>query len=137
VRHGEVGVTHWSSRLLAAGLRVSNVAAAKVWRTWKIQPWRSGTFKFSTDPELEAKVRDVVGLCLAPPQKAVVVCAGEKSRIQALGRTAPMLPAGPGLAARRTPHPRLRPARHHHLVRRPGGRHREDHRRCLLRPAPQ
>lgn len=98
----KLGVTHWSSRLLAAELRLSNVAVAKVWRKWKIQPWRSETFKFSTDPELEAKVRDVVGLYLAPPEKAVVVCVDEKSQIQALDRTAPMLPVGPGLAERRT-----------------------------------
>ena len=98
----KLGVTHWSSRLLAAELRLSNVAVAKVWRKWKIQPWRSETFKFSTDPELEAKVRDVVGLYLAPPEKAVVVCVDEKSQIQALDRTAPMLPVRPGLAERRT-----------------------------------
>ncbi len=97
-----LGVTHWSSRLLAAELRLSNVTVAKVWRKWKIQPWRSETFKFSTDPELEAKVRDVVGLYLAPPEKAVVVCVDEKSQIQALDRTAPMLPVRPGLAERRT-----------------------------------
>ncbi|TDD79051.1 IS630 family transposase [Actinomadura rubrisoli] len=97
-----LGVTHWSSRLLAAELGISNVAIAKVWRKWKIQPWRSETFEFSTDPELEAKVRDVVGLYLAPPDKAVVVCVDEKSQIQALDRTAPMLPVRPGLAERRT-----------------------------------
>jgi transposase len=98
----KLGVTHWSSRLLAAELGISNVAVAKVWRRWKIQPWRSETFKFSTDPELEAKVRDVVGLYLDPPEKAVVVCVDEKSQIQALDRTAPMLPVRPGLAERRT-----------------------------------
>jgi transposase len=99
--HG-LGVTHWSSRLLAAEVGVSNVAVAKVWRKWKIQPWRSETFKFSTDPQLEAKVRDVVGLYLDPPENAVVVCVDEKSQIQALDRTAPMLPVRPGLAERRT-----------------------------------
>ncbi|WP_344279373.1 IS630 family transposase [Actinomadura napierensis] len=97
-----LGVTHWSSRLLAAELGISNGAIAKVWRKWKIQPWRSETFKFSTDPELDAKVRDIVGLYLAPPDKAVVVCVDEKSQIQALDRTAPMLPVRPGLAERRT-----------------------------------
>jgi transposase len=59
----ELGVTHWSSRLLAEHLGgISNVWVAKIWRDWKLQPWRTETFKFSTDPELEAKVRDVVGL---------------------------------------------------------------------------
>ena len=67
-----------------------------------IQPHRIETFKFSTDPELEAKVRDVMGLYLAPPENAVVVSVDEKCQIQALDRTAPMLPLRPGLAARRT-----------------------------------
>ena len=75
---------------------------ARIWRKWKIQPHRIETFKFSTDPELEAKIRDVVGLYLAPPDNAVVVSVDEKSQIQALDRTAPMLPLRPGLAARRT-----------------------------------
>ena len=97
-----LGVTHWSSRLLAAELGISNVAVANIWREHRLQPWRIETFKFSTDPELGAKVRDVVGLYLAPPANAVVVCVDEKSQIQALDRTAPMLPIGPGLAERRT-----------------------------------
>jgi transposase len=98
----KLGVTHWSSRLLGAELGLSNVAVAKVWRKWKIRPWRAETFTFSTDPELETRVRDVVGLYLPPPEKAVVVCVDEKSQIQALDRTAPMLPVRPGLAGRRT-----------------------------------
>ena len=80
------------------------------------------TFKFSTDPQLEAKMRDVVGLYLAPPDNAVVVSVDEKSQIQALDRTAPMLPLRPGLAERA--HPRLQAPRNHHPVRRPRGRHR-------------
>jgi transposase len=64
-----LGVTHWSSRLLAAELGLSNVKVAKVWREWKLQPWRTESFKFSTDPQLEAKVRDVVGLYLNPPTR--------------------------------------------------------------------
>jgi transposase len=98
----ELGVTHWSSRLLArrVGLHFTQVAA--IWRDWGIQPWREETFKFSTDPELEAKVRDVVGLYLHPPEGAVVLCVDEKSQIQALDRTQPMLPMRPGLPARRT-----------------------------------
>jgi transposase len=98
----KLGVTHWSSRLLAAELGISNVAVANIWREHDLQPWRIGTFKFSTDPQLDAKVCDVVGLYLAPPAKAVVVCVDEKSQIQALDRTAPMLPLAPGLPARRT-----------------------------------
>ena len=98
----KLGVTHWSSRLLASELGISNVAVANIWRQHDLQPWRTETFKFSTDPQLDAKVRDVVGLYLAPPAKAVVVCVDEKSQIQALDRTAPMLPIAPGLPERRT-----------------------------------
>ncbi|HEX3426792.1 MAG TPA: IS630 family transposase [Acidimicrobiales bacterium] len=97
-----LGVTHWSSRVLAAQLGISNVAVAKIWRDWGLQPWRVETFKFSTDPELDAKVRDVVGLYLNPPDKAVVVCIDEKSQIQALDRTAPILPLRPGLPEKAT-----------------------------------
>jgi transposase len=97
-----LGVTHWSSRLLATELGISNVAVANIWREYDLQPWRTETFKFSTDPQLDAKVRDVVGLYLAPPANAVVVCVDEKSQIQALDRTAPMLPLAPGLPERRT-----------------------------------
>jgi transposase len=70
-------------------------------RPWP-QAWRTETFKFSTDPQLEAKIHDVVGLYLHPPEKAVVLCVDEKSQIQALDRTAPILPLRPGLAERRT-----------------------------------
>ena len=97
-----LGVTHWSSRLLGAELGLSNVTIAKVWKKWGLQPWRVETFKFSTDPELEAKVRDVVALYLNPPDKAVVLCIDEKSQIQALDRTAPILPLRPGLPAKQT-----------------------------------
>src|SRR5215203_5019098 len=92
-----LGVTHWSTRLLAAELGISNFAVGQVWKRWGLQPWRVVTFKFSTDPELEAEVRDVVGLYLHPPAKAVVLCVDEKSQIQALDRTAPILPLRPGL----------------------------------------
>jgi transposase len=97
-----LGITHWSARFLAAELGISFASVARIWRKWKIQPHRIETFKFSTDPELEAKIRDVVGLYLAPPDGAVVVSVDEKSQVQALDRTAPMLPLRPGLAARRT-----------------------------------
>ncbi|SDP36570.1 Winged helix-turn helix [Nakamurella panacisegetis] len=97
-----LGVTHWSSRLLAQHLKTSNSTVAKAWREAGVQPWRSETFKFSTDPELIAKVTDVVGLYLAPPENAVVLCVDEKSQIQALDRTAPMLPMRPFVPAKRT-----------------------------------
>ena len=97
-----LGITHWSARFLAAELGISFASVARIWRKWHLQPHRIETFKFSTDPELEAKIRDVVGLYLAPPDHAVVVCVDEKSQIQALDRTAPPLPLKPGLAARRT-----------------------------------
>jgi len=97
-----LGVTHWSSRLLAAELGISNVKVAKVWREWKLQPWRTESFKFSTDPELEAKVRDVTGLYLNPPDKAVVLCVDEKPQAQALERAAPVLPLRPGIPEKRS-----------------------------------
>ncbi len=69
---------------------------------YRVQPWRRGTFKFSTDPELEAKVRDVIGLYLDPPENAIVLCVDEKSQIQALNRTQPILPVRPGLPEKAT-----------------------------------
>ncbi|WLP93092.1 IS630 family transposase [Gordonia sp. NB41Y] len=96
------GVTHWSSRLLATHLGIGNATVARAWREYGVQPWRAGTFKFSTDPELVAKVTDVVGLYLAPPDNAIVLCVDEKSQIQALDRTAPMLPIRPGAIERHT-----------------------------------
>jgi transposase len=103
----QLGVTHWSARLLSAHLRgqgtpVSFAEVARIWRDWGLQPHRVETFKFSTDPQLEAKVRDVVGLYLDPPANAVVVCVDEKSQIQALNRTAPLLPMRFDQAERRT-----------------------------------
>jgi transposase len=97
-----LGVTHWSSRLLGEQLGISNVWVAKIWRKWGLAPWRRETFKFSTDPRLAAKVRDVVGLYLNPPDQAVVLSIDEKSQIQALDRTAPILPMRPGLPEKAT-----------------------------------
>jgi len=97
-----LGVTRWSSRLLAAELGLSNVKVADVWREYGLQPWRAESFKFSTDPQLEAKIRDVTGLYLNPPDKAVVLCVDEKSQVQALDRTAPILPLRPGLPEKAT-----------------------------------
>jgi transposase len=103
----ELGITHWSSRLLANWLRrrgtvVSHDSISRLWRRFGVQPWRSETVKFSTDPELEAKVRDVVGLSLNPPEHAIVLSIDEKSQVQALQRTAPILPLRPGLPERAT-----------------------------------
>src|SRR5829696_7875475 len=102
-----LGATHWSSRLLAdalaaEGTPISHATIARIWHRFGVQPWRAETFKFSTDPQLEAKIRDVVGLYLHPPEKAVVLCVDEKPQIQALERTAPVLPVRPGQPERQT-----------------------------------
>jgi transposase len=97
-----LGVTHWSSRLLASEIGVGDATVARAWRRYGVQPWRQETFKFSTDPQLEAKVCDVVGLYLDPPEQAIVLCVDEKSQIQALDRTAPILPLRPGLPEKAT-----------------------------------
>jgi transposase len=102
------GVTHWSSRRLAAWLRqdrdisVSHDSITVLWRRFCLQPHRTEGFKFSTDPQLEAKVRDVVGLYLAPPDNAVVVCVDEKPQVQAAERTHPVLPMRSGIPERHT-----------------------------------
>jgi transposase/DNA-binding CsgD family transcriptional regulator len=98
----KLGVTHWSTRLLARHLGISDATVAKAWRDYGVQPWRAESFRFSTDPELVAKVVDVVGLYLAPPENAIVLSIDEKSQIQALERAAPILPLQPGLAERRS-----------------------------------
>jgi transposase len=98
----KLGVTHWSTRLLARQLKISDATVAKAWRDYGIQPWRSRSFRFSTDPQLEAKVIDVVGLYLHPPENAIVLSVDEKSQIQALDRTMPILPTQPGLIERRS-----------------------------------
>jgi hypothetical protein len=88
--------------LLAARLRVSHVTVAAAWKSYGVRPWRAETFKFSTDPDLEAKIAGVAGLYLDPPTKAVVVCIDEKTQIQALDRTAPILPIRPGVPEKQT-----------------------------------
>jgi transposase len=75
-----LGITHWSSRALAAEFDVDHTTIARLWQQWGLQPWRLVTFKRSTDPDFEAKLRDVVGLYLHPPDKAVVLSIDEKSR---------------------------------------------------------
>jgi transposase len=96
------GVTHWSSRDLAEHVGVSHMTVHRIWRAHALQPHRVETFKFSTDPDAEAKIYDVVGLYLHPPTHAVVLSVDEKTQIQALSRTQPLLPMRPGLPARRT-----------------------------------
>jgi transposase len=96
------GRTHWSVRAVAARLGVSAMTVSRVWRQHRLQPHRTRSFKFSNDPDLVQKVTDVIGLYLHPPEKAVVLCADEKSQIQALDRTQPMLPLRPGQVERRT-----------------------------------
>lgn len=94
--------THWSTRLMARKLKVSQSTVSRVWRAFGLQPHRSETFKLSSDPLFIEKVRDIVGLYLNPPAKAMVLCVDEKSQIQALDRTQPALPLAPGLPERRT-----------------------------------
>ena len=97
-----LGVTHWSSRLLADRLGIEHSTVAAIWKEYGVKPWKAETFKFSTDPELEAKVVDIVGLYLAPPENAIVLCVDEKSQVQALNRTQKTLPMQPGHAEQRT-----------------------------------
>jgi transposase len=94
--------TNWSRQRLAQRLGVSASTVGRIWKEGRLQPHRVETFKFSRDPELVAKVTDVVGLYLAPPERAIVLSVDEKTQIQALDRTAPMLPMKPGQVERHT-----------------------------------
>src|SRR3954467_7755479 len=94
--------THWSTRSMAAEVGLSREAVGRIWRAFGLQPHRAETFKLSTDPLFIEKVHDVVGLYLAPPERAVVLCVDEKSQIQALDRTAPILPLRCGVPERQT-----------------------------------
>ncbi len=94
--------THWSSRGMARASGVSVSTVQRIWRAFGLQPHRLETFKLSTDPDFVAKVRDVVGLYVTPPEHAIVLCVDEKSQIQALDRSQPMLPMRPGQPARRS-----------------------------------
>jgi len=94
--------THWSVRSMAKQQGVSPATVQRIWKKHHLQPHRVETFKFSTDPQFVAKVRDIVGLYLNPPDKAIVLSVDEKSQIQALDRTQPLLPLRPGLPERRT-----------------------------------
>src|SRR5882672_7892162 len=94
--------TQWTVRTLAKHLRVSRMMVHRVWQRFDVQPHRVEKFKLSNDPKFEEKVRDIVGLYLNPPDRALVLCVDEKSQIQALDRTAPILPLRPGLPERQT-----------------------------------
>jgi len=98
----EGAVTHWSRARLAERVGVSASTVGRVWREENLKPHRSETFKYSSDPELVAKVTDVVGLYLDPPERAIVLSVDEKTQVQALDRTQPMLPLRPGLPERQT-----------------------------------
>jgi transposase len=94
--------THWSTRSMAREIGLSQSAISRIWRAFGLQPHRQETFKLSTDPLFVEKTRDIVGLYLDPPVKAMVLCVDEKSQIQALDRTQPVLALAPGVPERRT-----------------------------------
>jgi transposase len=96
------GATHWSTRSMAAATGMSQTAVSRIWRAFALKPHQSETFKLSPDPQFIDKVRDIVGLYLNPPEAAVVLCVDEKAQIQALDRSAPMLPLMPGVPQRHT-----------------------------------
>jgi transposase len=97
-----VNATHWSTRDLAKHVGMSPASVGRIWQAFGLKPWQTDTFKLSEDPLFIDKVRDVVGLYLNPPDKAVVLCVDEKTGIQALDRTQPILPMRPGQVERRT-----------------------------------
>jgi transposase len=94
--------THWSTRSMATEVGLTQTAVSRIWRAFGLQPHRQDTFKLSTDPFFVEKVHDIVGLYLNPPERAVVLCVDEKSQIQALDRSAPILPMLPGVPERAT-----------------------------------
>src|SRR5881397_3878848 len=94
--------THWSTRSMAAATGMSQSAVSRIWRAFGLKPHQTETFKLSPDPQFIDKVRDIVGLYLNPPEAAVVLCVDEKSQIQALDRSAPVLPLLPGVPERHT-----------------------------------
>jgi len=97
-----VNSTHWSTRLMAQKTGLSQSAIVRIWRAFGLQPHRVENFKFSKDPQFVEKVRDIVGLYLNPPDRAIVLCVDEKSQVQALNRTQPILPLAPGVPARQS-----------------------------------
>ena len=96
------GLTHWTTRDMARRTGVSHTTVHRLWRAHALQPHRVETFKFTTDPDAEEKIHDIVGLYLNPPSKAVVLSLDEKTQIQALNRTQPLLPLRPGIPAKQT-----------------------------------
>jgi transposase len=108
--------THWSVRAMASSQKVSPATVLRIWKRHKLQPHRVESFKFSNDPDFAPKVRDIVGLYMNPPDNAILLSVDEKSQIQALDRTQPILPLRPGLPERQT-HDYKR--HHNHAVRRP------------------
>jgi transposase len=94
--------THWSSRLMADKTGLSQTAIVRIWHAFGLQPHRVENFKFSKDPQFVEKVRDIVGLYMNPPDRAIVLCVDEKSQVQALNRTQPILPLAPGVPARQS-----------------------------------
>ena len=97
-----VNSTHWSTRLMAEKTGLSQTAIVRIWHAFGLQPHRVENFKLSKDPQFIEKVRDIVGLYLNPPNRAIVLCVDEKSQVQALNRTQPILPLAPGVPARQT-----------------------------------
>ena len=108
--------TDWSTRSMAETAGMSQTAVSRIWRAFGLKPDQTEAFKLSPDPQFIDKVRDIVGLYLNPPEAAVVLCVDQKSQIQALDRSAPVLPLIPATQ------PRLRPLRHHQPLRRAGCR---------------
>ncbi len=94
--------THWSARRLAKQVQLSPATVHRIWQKYGLQPHRVEHFKFSTDPQFDSKLADIVGLYLDPPERALVLCVDEKSQIQALNRSAPLLPLRPGIPAQMT-----------------------------------
>ncbi len=94
--------THWSTRLMAEKAGLSQTAIVRIWHAFGLQPHRVENFKLSKDPQFVEKVRDIVGLYLNPPDRAIVLCVDEKSQVQALNRTQPILPLAPGVPARQS-----------------------------------
>jgi len=94
--------THWSTRLMAAETGLTQNAIVRIWHAFGLQPHRVENFKFSKDPQFIEKVRDIVGLYMNPPDRAIVLCVDEKSQVQALNRTQPILPLAPGVPARQS-----------------------------------
>jgi transposase len=125
--------THWSTRSMAREVGLTQSAVLRIWHAFGLQPHRQETWKLSKDPQFVAKVRDVVGLYLNPPERAVVLCVDEKSQIQALDRTAPILPMLPGTPQRATHE--LQARRHLEPLCRPGHHDRQGD-RIAARPPP-